>query len=409
MKKAILIVFCFLTLMTAGTSAQVQTGIEVLRNNEFRHLNGKRVALITNPTGVDSNLRSTADILHEAPQVKLKALLAPEHGIRGNITAGAKVTNSIDAATGVPVYSLYGSTKKPTREMLRDVDAIVYDIQDIGCRSYTFISTLDLCMKACLEQGKEFVVLDRPNPLGGERVEGPMVDDDCRSFVSQCDIPYVYGLTPGELAIWLNKTVYGDKVRLTVVQMEGWKRKMTFEDTGLPWVLPSPHIPTPATSLYYPATGIAGELSYASIGVGYTEPFKLFCAEWVDADSLANRLNALKLEGIRFRPIHIRPYYGFGQGKDLHGVEIYIENPRTPADLTLIQFYILQELADLYPERAVFRSYNDASRLRMFDKVVGTKKVRELFSKNHRVADILPLWQNSAAKFRKDTEPIRLY
>lgn len=407
--KKIVFVFCILALTAIGAAAQVQTGIEVLRLDGFRQLKGKRVALITNPTGVDSRLRSTVDILHEAPGVGLKALLAPEHGIRGNVTAGAKVSDSTDPATGLPVYSLYGATKKPTPEMLRNVDALVYDIQDIGCRSYTFISTLDLCMKACLEQGKEFIVLDRPNPLGGERVEGPMVDDDCRSFVSQCDIPYIYGLTPGELAMWLNKTKYADKVKLTVVPMEGWKRSMTFEDTGLPWVLPSPHIPTPSTALYYPATGIAGELSYASIGVGYTEPFKLFCAEWVNADSLANRLNNLKLKGIRFRPIHIKPYYGFGQGKNLHGVEIYIVNPRTPVDLSLIQFYVLQELASLYPDHAIFRQNHEPSRLQMFDRVVGSKKVRQLFSRNHRVADILPLWRDSAARFRTATAPLRLY
>lgn len=408
MKKAIF-VFCLLTLATVGAVAQVQTGIEVLRLDGFRQLKGKRVALITNPTGVDSRLRSTADILHEAPGVQLKALLAPEHGIRGNVTAGAKVANSTDPATGLPVYSLYGATKKPTPEMLRNVDALVYDIQDIGCRSFTFVSTLYLSLKACVEQGKEFIVLDRPNPLGGERVEGPMVDDDCRSFVSQCNIPYIYGLTPGELALWLNKSEFGDKGKVTVVAMEGWKRSMTFDDTGLPWVLPSPHIPTPSTPLYYPATGIIGELSYASIGVGYTEPFKLFCAEWIDADSLVNRLNNLKLKGILFRPLHIRPYYGFGQGKELHGVEIYIRNPRTPVDLSLLQFYVCQEIAALYPAHALFRHNHEPSRLRMFDQVVGTKKVRQLFSQNHRVADILPLWRDSAARFRTATAPIRLY
>ncbi len=358
---------------------------------------------------MDSRLRSTIDIIHSAPDVKLAALLAPEHGVRGNITAGAKVNNTTDTATGVNVYSLYGRTRKPTPDMLNGIDALVYDIQDLGCRSYTFISTLGLCMEACMEQGKEFVVLDRPNPLGGERVEGPMVDDDCLSFVSQYNIPYIYGLTPGELAIYLNDTKFGGRVKLTVIPMEGWNRRMLYEDTGLPWVIPSPHVPTPQTALFYPATGIAGELNYYSIGVGYTMPFRLFCTTWADADKLANRLNALKLRGVAFRPIHIKPYYGFGKDEDMHGVEIYITEPHTPTNLTLIQFYIMQELAAINPDKATFRQPHDASRLNMFDKVCGTREVRRLFSRNHRVADILPLWRSAAAEFKQASEPYRLY
>ncbi|MDE7387671.1 MAG: DUF1343 domain-containing protein, partial [Muribaculaceae bacterium] len=178
-------------MMAVAVFGQVMPGVETLVQRGFEPLRGKRVALVTNPTGVDRRLRSTADILHAAPQVTLTALLAPEHGVRGNVTAGASVASDTDPATGVPVHSLYGKTRKPTAAMLRDVDALVYDIQDLGCRSYTFISTLGLCMEACMEQGKEMVVLDRPNPLGGERVEGPMLDANCRSFVSRYNIPYI--------------------------------------------------------------------------------------------------------------------------------------------------------------------------------------------------------------------------
>lgn len=409
MIERVLSVLISVIIATVSSAAQVRPGIEVLARRGFDPLNGKRVALITNPTGVDSQLRSTIDIIHSAPDVKLAALLAPEHGVRGNITAGAKVNNTTDTATGVNVYSLYGRTRKPTPDMLNGIDALVYDIQDLGCRSYTFISTLGLCMEACMEQGKEFVVLDRPNPLGGERVEGPMVDDDCLSFVSQYNIPYIYGLTPGELAIYLNDTKFGGRVKLTVIPMEGWNRRMLYEDTGLPWVIPSPHVPTPQTALFYPATGIAGELNYYSIGVGYTMPFRLFCTTWADADKLANRLNALKLRGVAFRPIHIKPYYGFGKDEDMHGVEIYITEPHTPTNLTLIQFYIMQELAAINPDKATFRQPHDASRLNMFDKVCGTREVRRLFSRNHRVADILPLWRSAAAEFKQASEPYRLY
>ena len=389
-----------------ASAAQVLPGVEVLAARGFAPIKGKRVALVTNPTGVDRRLRSTVDILHSAPDVSLVALLAPEHGVRGNITAGARVATETDAATGVKVHSLYGRTRKPTAEMLRETDVLVYDIQDLGCRSYTFVSTLGLCMEACAEQGKEMVVLDRPNPLGGERVEGAMLDSDCRSFVSQYNIPYIYGLTPGELALYLNASEFGGRVRLTVVPMEGWKRRMTYADTGLPWVLPSPHVPTPQTAMFYPATGILGELDYASVGVGYTMPFRLICTDWADADELARRLNALKLVSINFRPVHIKPYYGFGNGRDLHGVEIYINDPHTPADLTLLQFYAMQELAAMHPAKAVFGQQLSSSRLQMFDRVCGSKKIRQEFSRRHMVADILPLWKND---FREQSRQYRLY
>lgn len=284
-----------------GMSAHVKPGIEVLRDRGFEGLKGKRVGLITNPTGVDNNLKSTIDILHEAKDVKLVGLYAPEHGVRGDIYAGDTVKNTVDPATGVAVYSIYGKTRKPTPEMLKDVDVLVYDIQDIGCRSYTFISSMGLAMEACAELGKEFMVLDRPNPLGGTKVEGCLTEDDCTSFVSQFPIPYLYGLTPGELATYLNDEGLlkdGKKVKLTVVPMDGWTRDMTFAETKMPWVLPSPHIPNPEAAIMYPVSGILGELYYISIGVGYTMPFKTFCSEWTNAGELTRRMNALNLPGL---------------------------------------------------------------------------------------------------------------
>ena len=299
-------------------SAQVKPGIEVLRDRGFDVLQGKRAGLITNPSGVDNSLRSSVDILAEAPGVKLTGLYAPEHGVRGDVHAGDKVDNMVDPATGVPVYSVYGKTHKPTAEMLKDVDALVYDIQDNGCRSFTFISTMGKAMEACAELDKEFIVLDRPNPVGGNKIEGNIVEDSCFSFVSQFAIPYLYGLTPGELATYLNEEGLlpgGKKVRLTVVPMEGYSRDMDFRSTGMPWVLPSPHIPNPETALYYPMSGILGELYCMSIGVGYTLPFKLFCASWIDAGDLAKALNDKNIPGMKFRPIHIKPFYSTGKGE----------------------------------------------------------------------------------------------
>ncbi|MDE6224692.1 MAG: DUF1343 domain-containing protein, partial [Muribaculaceae bacterium] len=204
---------------TSSNEPKVKPGIEVLRDNGFAQLQGKRVGLITNPSGVDNNLKSTIDILHEAPGVTLTALYSPEHGVRGDVHAGDHVDNAVDPATGVPVYSIYGKTQKPTPEMLEDVDVLIYDIQDNGCRSFTFISTMGLAMDVCAELGKEFMVLDRPNPVGGNKVEGNLVEDSCYSFVSQFPIPYLYGLTPGELAQYLNEENLlqgGKKVNLSV-------------------------------------------------------------------------------------------------------------------------------------------------------------------------------------------------
>ena len=389
---------------------KVKPGIEVLRENNFDILKGKRVGLITNPTGVDNDLRSTIDILHESPEVNLVALFAPEHGVRGDIPAGQKVTASTDKATGVKVYSLYGATRKPTPEMLKDIDVLVYDIQDNGCRSYTFISTMGLAMEQCARLGKEFVVLDRPDPLGGNKTEGPVTEPDCISFVSQYPIPYIYGLTPGELArlLYEEKMLSTDKpLKLTVVPMKGWNRDMLFSDTGMPWVLPSPHIPSAETAVYYPATGIAGELDYLNIGVGYTMPFRTFAASWINGRDLADNLNSLQLPGVMFRPISYKPYYGFGKGTDLNGVEVYVTD-FNKAELTLVQFYVMQELARMYPAHKASAGASPA-RFGMFDKVCGSKAVRTGFFKRLRVEDIDRLWHKDLPAFEKTKKEYHLY
>lgn len=394
-----------------AATAQVKPGVEVLRDRNFDILQGKRVGLITNPSGVDNTLKSTVDILSEAPGVRLTALYGPEHGVRGDVHAGDNVGNSVDAATGVPVYSIYGKYRKPTAEMLDDVDVLVYDIQDNGCRSFTFISTMGLAMQTCAELGKEFVVLDRPNPAGANKIEGCIVEDICFSFVSQFPIPYLYGLTPGELANYLNEEGLlpgGVKARLTVVPMEGYDRKMSFADTGMPWVLPSPHQPNAESALYYPATGILGELYYVSIGVGYTMPFKLVAADWVDAAELNRRLNALEIPGVMFRPIHIKPFYSTGKGENLQGVEIYVTDAEA-APLTLVQFYVMQELAAMYPDRRVMDTPEAAKRFGMFDKVTGSKQIRRLFTKRHSVADMAPYWNKDVEPFRAASSKYHLY
>ena len=407
MKKYIILSFLFL--LAGSMSAQrVMTGLEVLKKDNFKILEGKRVGLITNPTGVDNSLKSTIDVLFEAPNVNLVALFGPEHGVRGNVHAGDTVVNSFDATTGLPVLSLYGKTRKPTPEMLKDIDVLVYDIQDIGCRSFTYISTMGVAMEAAAENGIEFVVLDRPNPIGGLKVEGNLVVDGYTSFVSQFKIPYLYGLTCGELAKMLvGEHMLKKDCKLTVVPMKGWKRKMNYTDTGLQWIISSPHIPQPQSAYFYPATGIVGELGYLSIGVGYTLPFELFAAEWIEADKLAKRMNALNLPGLKFRPIHIKPFYSTGQGKNYQGVQVHIMDINK-AKLTEAQFYVMQELAAMYPDKTVFDNANE-KRFDMFDKVCGSDQIRKRFSRNYRFDDIRDYWYKDVDNFKKLSRKYYLY
>ncbi|MFY9597020.1 MAG: DUF1343 domain-containing protein [Dysgonamonadaceae bacterium] len=411
MKKTVGLLAIGCWLIATASFAQkikIKTGVEVLKETGFKVLQGKQVGLITNPTGVDNCLKSTIDILHEAQDVHLVALYGPEHGVRGDVYAGDKVDTFTDPNTGVPVYSLYGSTRKPTPEMLEGVDALVYDIQDIGCRSYTYISTMYLAMQAAAGNDIEFIVLDRPNPLGGLKVEGCLVEEGFFSFVSQLKVPYVYGLTCGELAMLINSEFMGDRpCKLTVVKMKKWRRKMTFDDTGLPWVPASPHIPFAHSAYFYPVSGILGELGYMSIGVGYTLPFEIFAAEWIDAEQFAKALNVKQLPGIVFRPIHLKPYYSVGQGKNLHGVQVYLRD-FDKARLSDVQFHVMEVAAQLYPDKKVF-DHADENRFGMFDKVCGTDFIRKEFSKNHRFADIQSYWTKDEESFGKLAKKYYLY
>ena len=408
-----IIISILLFLLSYNIEAQrirVKTGIEVLKEDHYEILEGKRVGLITNPTGVDNFMKSTIDILYEAPNVNLVALYSPEHGVRGNMYAGDKVSDSMDKKTGLPIYSLYGKNRKPTSAMLKDIDILVYDIQDNGCRSFTFISTMGLAMEACAENDKEFVVLDRPNPLGGKKIEGCLVENDCKSFVSEFKIPYIYGLTCGELAMMLNgehMLKAGKQCKLQVVKMKYWKREMNFEDTGLQWIAPSPHIPQAVTSFFYPMSGILGELNYMNIGVGYTLPFQIFAASWVKADELTKAMNALNIPGIIFRPIYIKPFYAFGEGNQLQGVQVHILN-YSKAPLTDIQFLIMQEIALLYPDKAAFK-FAPRKNFRIFDMVCGSKQIRNRFQARYRWEDVKPYWYKDVEAFRKLSKKYYLY
>ena len=418
MKRLFVVLVIVAGFMSAGCSAAarvVKPGVEVLVERDFAGLKGKRVGLVTNPSGVDRYLNSTVDILFNAPGVELVALYGPEHGVRGDVYAGDKVADTKDAATGLPVYSLYGSTRKPTPEMLEGVDIIVYDIQDVGARSYTFISTLGLVMEACAQKGIEVMVLDRPNPLGGNKIEGCYVEQPFNSFVSQYRIPYIYGLTVGELA-WmineegLNRGQLGNqepvKCKLTVIPMDGWKRDMLYEDTGLPWVLPSPNIPFKDTPVYYSASGICGELyGFMDIGIGYTLPFQVFGATWLDPEKLKARLESYELPGISFRTIWYKPIAGSRKGELVKGLQFFFTDYEK-ARVTETQFYVMQAVAELYPEQ---RAFEVISSYGLFDKVCGTDYVRKEFSKRYKVVDIAEYWQKDEADFRKLSQKYHIY
>ena len=414
-KLSVIILSIFILSGICSAQPVVKTGIEVLRDQNFALLSGKRVGLVTNPSGVDSQMNSTIDILYNAPGVNLVALYGPEHGVRGDVYAGGKVSDSKDSTTGLPVYSLYGETRKPTADMLKGVDVMVYDIQDVGVRSYTFISTLGLVMEACAAAGIEVVVLDRPNPLGGNKIEGCYVEQPYYSFVSQYKIPYVYGLTVGELAELINEEGLNcgqkgnqqpAKCKLTVVPMQGWERDMLYKDTGLPWVLPSPNIPFCDTPMYYAASGICGELyGFMNIGIGYTLPFQVFGATWLDPDKLKEKLESNNLEGVSFRTIWYKPFAGSLKGQLVGGLQ-YFFTDYAKARITEVQFYVIQAVAELYPDKKAFEVVNGYG---LFDKVCGTDYVRLNLGKWYNVDDIISFWRKDEDSFRALSQKYHIY
>ena len=388
----------------------VKLGIDVLEDKDFAGLKGKRIGLITNATGIDSHGNSTVDILRHAPGVQLVALFGPEHGVYGSDWAGAYVPTRIDRHTGLPAYSLYGPTKKPTPEMLKGIDVLVYDIQDIGCRSYTFISTLGLAMEAAGEAGIKFYVLDRPNPLNGNRVEGMLPAPGFRNFECQWDIPYVYGMTPGELAYmiedsrgWIKK-----KPALTIVPMTGWSRSMYWNDTGLIWIPTSPHIPTADTSLDYVATGFLGEAGGINHGIGYTLPFQVVGHPSFDPFAIADEFDALDLPGLLFRPVSFEPFYGVFKNKLINGVQIFY----TDRDRVNLCNLAVQILYRMYHKPGVKMFRTDPtgdSGPAAFDAIAGGDALRTALQQGKTPQDIVSSWQPGLAAFRDARHRFLLY
>lgn len=388
-----------------GKKKKFELGVEVLLNDKKDLIEGKRVGLITNPTGVDQNLNSIVDILHNDPDVELTALYGPEHGVRGSAQAGEYVEYYIDEKTGLPVYSLYGKTKKPTPEMLENIDVLLFDIQDVGTRFYTYIYTMAYAMEAAKENNIPLIVLDRPNPQGGTKVEGPVLDMKYSSFVGSYSIPLRHGMTVGELAELFNEE-FEIGAELTVVKMNDWKRDMYYDDTSLPFVMPSPNMPTLETALVYPGAALI-EGTNVSEGRGTTKPFELIGAPFINADDLAGHLNSLNLPGVTFRAASFTPSFSKHAGKLSHGIQIHVTHRDAfkPVETGL---HIVKAIHDMYPEDFEFRAENSAG-ISFFDNLMGNGWVREDIEEGEPVEEISSKWQKELKQFNKTREEYLLY
>ena len=390
-----------------GRNPVVKPGIDMILEKHLGLIKGKKVGLITNPTGVNAQFTSSIDLLHQCKACELVALFGPEHGIRGDYFAGAQVGHTTDTATGVMTYSLYPRYKKPTPEMLKDVEVLLYDIQDIGVRGYTYIYTMAYAMMAAKENNIPIIVLDRPNPLGGNLVDGNILDPKFSSFIGMYPIAYVYGMTPGELALYFNKE-FNIGAKLKVVKMKGWTRSMKYWDTGLPWVPPSTHIARPDSAFYCAITGIMGELHTVNEGVGYTLPFEIVGAPWINPQQLADDLNRRKLPGIYFRPISYEPRYFAFANQKCHGVQIHITDYDAVKPVQTC-IHIMEAINKLHPDQHIFQNPKAPNRIAMFDKAMGTDEVRLALEKGASAEEIIRNWQPALEKFLKTRAKYLLY
>ena len=385
----------------AAPTSEVRPGIEVFLENPPAAVRGKRIGLITNQTGVDRAGTLSIDRLAASDAVELVALFSPEHGIRGAAAPGEKIASGTDERTGLPIHSLYGDTRKPTPEMLRGIDALVFDIQDVGSRTYTYVYTMALGMEAAKEAGIPFVVLDRPNPIGGVRVEGNLLDTAYATFVGMYPIPVRHGLTAGELAQLFNRE-FGIGAELTVVKAEGWTRGAWFDATGLPWVPPSPNIPRLESAIHYPGT-VFFEGTNLSAGRGSSHPFEQVGAPWLDAAAVAREMNARGLPGVRFEAVEFTPTRPGDQKFDgiaLRGVRLVLtdRDAYRPVATSLA-------LAD-----AVFRRHRAEFRWLQshWDRLAGTDRLRKAIEAGTLDAE-LRAWDADAARFEQTRRPYLLY
>jgi len=376
-------------------NGKTQTGIDVLEAEKFAPLEGKRVGLITNSTGVDAAGRRTIDLLYHAPGVKLLALFSPEHGLAGQ--ADTRVPSSTDAATGLPVYSLYGEVERPTERMLEGLDVLVFDIQDAGVRFYTFTTTLGYCLEAAAKKGMEFYVLDRPDPINGDEVEGPVLDNDLRSFVAYFPLPIRHGMTVGELAGMFNSENHLG-AKLHVIKMQGWQRTDWYDETGLPWTNPSPNLRNPTEEVLYPGVAMV-EGANVSVGRGTDTPFEFLGAPWMDSRNLSSYLNARGIQGVRFLPVDFKPSSSSFAGQVCHGVQILLID-RQALDPTELGVELAAALGKLYPN--VFQ-------LEKTLPLIGARWVLKAIAAGEDPRRIVFEWQDPLEHFRALRSKYLLY
>jgi uncharacterized protein YbbC (DUF1343 family) len=397
-----MLVLSALFALSCPARVPVRTGADILVERQLELLIGRRVGLLTNQTGVLSTGASLADTL-VALGVRVTALFSPEHGIRGTAPAGEIVQDTVDPGTGIPVHSLYAGTHKPTPAMLHDIDVLLYDLQDVGARCYTYISTMKLAMEAAAEADLPFIVLDRPNPLGGLAMSGPVLEDSLRSFVGALPIPMVYGLTCGELAAMINGERWlagGTRVALTVVPMEGWRRSMRWDQTGLRWIHPSPNMISPRTAEIYPGMSMF-EATCLSEGRGTDEPFQKLGAPFVDAIPVCEDVSSGFARGLRVEPIRFTPASSKFAGRQCAGLRLELLDPDS-VDCVMLGMTVLQAFRRAHPDSVKIDT-------RFLSKLIGSAAAADGLLRGDAPASLSDQWGQGLREYRKKASKYFIY
>ncbi|MDL2286600.1 DUF1343 domain-containing protein [Desulfococcaceae bacterium OttesenSCG-928-F15] len=387
----------------------IRTGLEKLLTNPPAYLSGKRLGLLANPASIDSVFRHAKDLVAKAFPGQLKALFSPQHGFFAEKQDNMIESDHMrDPVLGIPIFSLYGETRKPTPEMLSHIDVLLVDIQDVGTRVYTFIYTVSYCMEAAKEAGVKVVILDRPNPASGAIIEGNLLEEEYASFVGRYPIPMRHGLTIGEFCLYINER-HAIGADLEIIPMDGWKREMFFGDTGLPWVLPSPNMPTPDTALVYPGQ-VIWEGTNVSEGRGTTRPFEFFGAPWLEPEKILGRMPEKALAGSILRPMAFEPTSGKHAGIPCKGFQIHVTDPKIyPSYFQSLSF--LSAIIQEHPEHFAFKNppYEYEFEKLPMDLILGSRNLRELIEAGEDMGKLRENWKDQEEAYKEEIRPFLLY
>ena len=387
----------------------VKTALDLFKKTWPKDLRGTNIGLLVHPASVNKKMEHAVDLFLKSGKIKLNAIFGPQHGFRGETQDNMVEWKGFrDAKTGIPVYSLYGHTRKPEAEMLKNIDALAIDLQDVGSRYYTFIWTMELCMQACLENRKSVVILDRPNPIGGKIIEGPVLDTAYTSFVGQRPLPIRHGMTAGEIASYLKNEFY-PSLDLHIIKMSGWKRKMWFDETVLPWVMPSPNMPTPDTAIVYPGICLL-EGTNLSEGRGTTRPFEIFGAPFIEPDRLVKKLKEFKLAGVIFRTMYFQPTFQKHEGKLCGGAQIHVtDRDRFKPFKTGVA--ILKAVHDIYPKQFKWKQppYEYETEKMPINILAGTDRLRNGIEKGTKLNLMEEQWAEELRAFEKTRRQYLIY